>query len=94
MEFSVGMEDNANMEFSTGTQASVNIRYPEWQKQYQEALLEVDDTKLGSRIGAAEGLIFKRLQAISGNSDHHAERQAMEDALSSLRILKRGSRAR
>jgi hypothetical protein len=33
--------------------------------------------------------IFNRLQAISQGSNHTAERQAIEDALASLRVLKR-----
>ncbi len=36
--------------------------------------------------------ISNRVQALAGNSDHHGERQAIEDALSSLRVLKRNNR--
>jgi hypothetical protein len=70
---------------------SPEISYPEWQPQYQTALLEIDREKLPERVAAAETAIYQRLQAISQSSDYQAERQAIEDALSSLRVLKRDS---
>jgi hypothetical protein len=66
---------------------SPKIRYP-WQHDYQAALLELDSEKLPQRVEAAETAIFKRLQSISQSSDSKAERQAIEDALASLRVLK------
>jgi hypothetical protein len=69
---------------------SSKILYPEWQAEYQAALLELDPKTLFERVTAAETAIFNRLQAISHNSDGHAERQAIEDALAALRVLKRG----
>ncbi|MGA7291471.1 MAG: hypothetical protein WBW53_15960 [Terriglobales bacterium] len=71
------------------TEKDEGTRYPEWKKLYQQALIEVDQTRLGERIAAAETAISNRLRAIDGNSHDHTERQAIEDALSSLRILKR-----
>jgi hypothetical protein len=65
------------------------IPYPEWQAEYLAALLEVDPKKLFERVTAAETAILNRPQAISHTSDGHAERQAIEDALASLRVLKR-----
>ena len=62
--------------------------YPEWQNEYQAARVEVDREKLKGRVEAAETAIYKRLQQISQNSDHHTERQVIEDALRSLRFLK------
>jgi len=72
-----------------GGPSSPKILYPEWQNEYQVALLELDRKKLLERVKAAETAIFNRLQAISHSSDAHAERQAIEDALASLRVLKR-----
>jgi hypothetical protein len=63
------------------------VLYPEWQNEYQAALLELDRQKLSERVAAAEAAIYKRLQAISQNSDHHAERQAIADALVGIRVL-------
>jgi chemotaxis regulatin CheY-phosphate phosphatase CheZ len=68
-----------------------SLKYPEWQKLLHEALLELDTDKLKQRVASAEAAIFKRLQAISQSTDHQAERQAIEDALASLRFLKRNS---
>ena len=66
-----------------------DLKYPEWQKPYLDALVEPDHVKLQERIAAAQTAIFNRLQAISQSSDHHAERQAVQDALASLCVLKR-----
>jgi len=65
------------------------ILYPEWQNEYAAALLETTSQKLAERVEAAETAIFNRLQTISQSSDHQAERQAIEDALAALRVLKR-----
>jgi hypothetical protein len=65
------------------------ILSPGWQKEYQAALIEVDPAKLGGRIEAAEAAIYGRLQQLSQNSDQHTERQVIEDALRSLRFLKK-----
>jgi len=65
------------------------ILYPEWQHLYLAALVELDPKTLLERVTAAETAIFNRLQGISQNPDNHAERQAIDDALASLRILKR-----
>jgi hypothetical protein len=65
------------------------ILYPEWQHEYQAALLELDPKQLMERVKAAETAIFNRLQAMSRITDSHAERQTIEDALACLRVLKR-----
>jgi len=67
------------------------IPYPEWQHQVQAALLEHDREKLLEQMRTAEAAIFNRLQAISQSPDHEAERDAIQDALVSLRIVKRDS---
>ena len=70
-------------------QRSPEILYPTWQHEYQAALIEVDRAKLSQRVEAAEAAIFKRLQQLSRSSDDFAERQVIQDALHSLRALKR-----
>jgi hypothetical protein len=65
------------------------LLYPEWQVEYQAALVELDPKALFERVMAAETAIFNRFQAMSHNSDETAERQAIEDALAALRVLKR-----
>jgi hypothetical protein len=39
-------------------------------------------------VAEAKAAIAKRLQVISQSEDHHAECQAIEDALRALRVLK------
>jgi CheY-like chemotaxis protein len=64
-----------------------NIRFPNWQLEYQAALLEVDPQKLHERVKAAEAAIFLRQQALANSPDGQAERQAIEDAMHALRFL-------
>lgn len=63
------------------------LRFPDWQLEYQAALLEVDPQKLLERVKAAETAIFLRQQAMVHSSDGHVERQAMEDAMGALRFI-------
>jgi hypothetical protein len=77
------------MQHSKETITDEDIRCAEWREPYQQALLELDQKKLSERIAAVETAISNRLRAIAGDSNHHAERQAIDDALSSLRVLKR-----
>ena len=71
------------------TDPSDPILYPGWQHEYYAALVETTPRKLSERVIAAETAIFKRLQAMATSEDSLAERQAIEDALASLRILKK-----
>jgi hypothetical protein len=64
------------------------LRYPEWQKPYHEALLEPNPQKLAERVNEAERAILSRLQEIRVGSDNRMEAQAIEDALNGLRVLK------
>jgi hypothetical protein len=79
------------MQLSNDLNVDDGIQYPEWQKTYQDALLELDQEKFDARVAAAETAIFNRLQAIAGDSVNYAERQALQDAIASLRVLKRNS---
>lgn len=56
-------------------------------KAYREALLEVNPQKLPARIFAAETAILMRMKALLTSSDGHREREAIEDAVSALRVL-------
>jgi hypothetical protein len=79
------------MQLSKETKTDEDIRYAEWREPYQQALLELDKNKLRDHVAAAETAISNRLRIIAGDSNNHAERQAIADALSSLRVLKRNS---
>lgn len=68
-----------------------NFQWPAWQKPYQDALVELDQVRLQERVAAAEVAIFRCLQAMSPSHDRLSERRAIEDALATLRVLKRES---
>jgi hypothetical protein len=65
-----------------------DLKYPEWQKPYQTALLELDREKLKDKLLKAEAAIFLRLQQLANGPDSHPELQAIDDAISSIRVLK------
>ena len=64
-------------------------KFPEWRQPYQEALLEYDKTALRTKVLRAEDAIGTRLRQLQESSDSHAEREAIENALSVLRCLRR-----
>ena len=64
------------------------LRYPEWQKSYHDALLELNPQKLAQRVNEAETAILSRLQELRIGSNSRLEAQAIEDALYGLRVLK------
>jgi hypothetical protein len=65
-----------------------NLPFPDWQLEYQAALLEVDPQKLPDRVIAAEAAIFLRQQALVYSSDGHVEREAIEFAVRALLFIK------
>lgn len=69
------------------TPSTSNVRFPDWQLEYEAALLEVDPQKLPDRVKAAETAIFLRQQALVHSSDGHAEQEAIEDAMRALRFI-------
>jgi hypothetical protein len=68
------------------------ISYPEWQPQYEAALLEPNAAELPRRVQAAEAAILQRLQVVSDSADDASEREAMQNALGALQVLSRESR--
>jgi hypothetical protein len=74
----------ADYDSSPSTQ---NLRFPDWQREFEAALLEVDPQKLPERVKAAEAAIFLRQQALVNNPDGHAERQAINDAMHALGVI-------
>jgi hypothetical protein len=68
-----------------------NPQYPRWRALLQQALLEFDKEKLQARVAEVETAIFQRQQEIVQTADGRAELQAMDDAMATLRILKRES---
>ena len=67
---------------------------PAWEREYQACLVEADPKKHIERVHTAEAAIFNRLQELaqnSNNSDHKAERQAIEEALANVRALQKSN---
>ena len=65
------------------------MKYSKWQPEFEEALIELDSERLAEKIKRFELAVFVRLQELACNSDHHDERQAIADALLTLREMKR-----
>lgn len=70
---------------------SDDLIYPEWQAEFQAAIIETDPHALRIRITAAEALMRKRLREIADTPDHNLERMAIADAFAALRALKKES---
>ena len=71
-----------------GSQDTASSDRPVWQQAYQAALLEVDPAKLRDRILAAYAAIQTyQDEAVNDNSD--VDHEAISDALSNLRVLRR-----
>jgi 5,10-methylenetetrahydrofolate reductase len=67
--------------------ATTALQFPEWQREYQEALFETNPERLPQRVMIAEFVLLKRLRAIAHNQAANRERQKIEDALSKLKNL-------
>jgi hypothetical protein len=68
--------------------SSDDLRYPDWQKPIQAAMLEFDPQQLHTRIATAEAAISARLAVLSEVSDSDAERLAIQDGVRLLRFLR------
>jgi hypothetical protein len=67
-----------------------NYEKEKWVELYRAALLELQHAKVAGRIGNARIAIAARIEALCELPNlHRAERQALSDALTSLRILER-----
>jgi hypothetical protein len=66
-----------------------HIKYPHWQREFEAALREGDLQSLRQRVDVAEAALFLRLQALVGNPEGNEERQAITDAIETLRAIQR-----
>jgi hypothetical protein len=60
-----------------------------WYQLYASAVVELDPKQLIERVDATEAAIHGRLLDLQYDSDHHEERQLMEDAQHTLPFLRR-----
>ena len=63
------------------------LRYPTWQEPVRLALLEFHPQKKQTALNAAFDAIKARQFELRGDSDHHEERIAMEDATRTLNLI-------
>ena len=61
----------------------------QWQTLYQKAVFEHDLEELPANIARAEAAIHSRLKGLSKRATNEDERQAINEALSVLRLLKK-----
>ncbi len=64
-----------------------NLKFPDWQCEFEAALLAADPQKLRERLEAAEVAMVLRSQALAHGSDGHVEQQAIRDAIAKLRLI-------
>jgi hypothetical protein len=67
---------------------SGNLRYPQWEKAYRDALKESDPQKLLEKVMATETAILERLQELGDSPDAASERLTIRDALNGLLAIK------
>ena len=60
-----------------------------WRTLYSEALLERDPQQLPEKIARAEAAIYARIKRLKARPKDQIERQALDDALTSLRVMKK-----
>jgi len=60
-----------------------------WQRAYEAVLAESDPNILFKLVEVAEAAVRTRRAAVDGNADRRSERQALEEALLNLRVVKR-----
>jgi hypothetical protein len=58
-----------------------------WEERYLQTILEVNGQKMAERISATRAAIAGRLHDLEHDSDHHAERHQIENALRALSQL-------
>ena len=58
-----------------------------WEERYMQTIKEVNGQKMPERIAATRQAITGRLRDLEHDSDHHAERHQIENALRALSML-------
>jgi hypothetical protein len=67
--------------------AAQNLRFPDWQRQLQAALLETDPTKLQQRIFSLEEALVRLTEFLADTPDAEEEKLAIGEGLRTLRVL-------
>jgi hypothetical protein len=72
-----------------GTMNESELKFPEWQAPLQDVLLEFNRAKLEQQVQRVEALITERIQQLPRSGNGLEERDAINHALSLLRMIKR-----
>jgi hypothetical protein len=65
------------------------LSYPQWQPQYQAAVLETELTPLFKKVEVAQAVVLTRLHELRARTGHYAERQQLMQSCRILQIIKR-----
>ena len=68
---------------------SDELKYPQWQEPFRNAMTAFGTQQLGEKLQKVEAMILDRLRVLSSDIKSLGERQALLDAISIIRILKR-----
>jgi hypothetical protein len=65
------------------------LKYPQWQEPFRNAITAFGTRQLSGKLKKVEVMVLDRLQALSSDIKSLDERQALLDAISIIRVLKR-----
>jgi len=68
---------------------SDELKYPHWQEPFRNAMTAFGTRQLGEKLQKVEAIILERLDVLSSDIKSLDERQALLDAISIMRVLKR-----
>ena len=65
-----------------------HMKYPQWQKPYLAALMEVKHEELGAKVAVAEAAVSQRTRELTTTDWDIDEHLALRDAAFNLHLLK------
>jgi hypothetical protein len=65
------------------------LKYPQWQEPFRTAITAFGTQQLSEKLKKVEIIVLDRLQVLSSDIESLDERQALLDAISIIRVLKR-----
>jgi hypothetical protein len=73
----------------SGSHSQGELTFPEWQAPLLELIRESDRDKSHQKSQNVENLISDRLRQLAQENDGRDEEQALNDALTNLRVIQR-----
>ena len=81
------LSDSPGQHYHVLTGSFANCSNANWEEQYLQTIVAVSGQKTQERITATRQAISGRLHDLEHDSDHHAERYQIENALKALSVL-------